>query len=121
MPNTTGSQGQLTVNSYPEFFFSGESRTVLEDSVVWLYCQINSNAPSLGVVWSKDNIPLIQDVPHIRLRNSKDANSSTLILILDDVGVPDSGVYQCRAQNNGATAVGESLVLRGIDRKMPSL
>ena len=108
-----GVQGQLTVNSYPKFFFSGESRTVVEGSVVWLYCEINSNASSLRVVWNKDGTPLIQNVPHIRLRSSIDTNSSTLLLVLDDLHAPDSGAYQCRAQYEGNTAVGETLVLRG--------
>ena len=105
-----GVQGQLTVNSYPKLLFSGESQTVVEGSVVWLYCKINSNAPSLRVVWSKDGTPLIQDVPHIRLRSSIDADTSTLLLVLDVLHASDSGAYQCRAGN---TAVGETLALIG--------
>ena len=104
------------MNSYPKFFFSGESRTVVEGSVVWLYCEINSNVSrmdTLRVVWNKDGTPLIQDVPHIRLRSSIDTNSFTLLLVLDDLHAPDSGTYQCRAQNRGVTDVGELLALIG--------
>ena len=103
----------LTANSYPELFFSGENQTIVAGSVVWLYCEINSNASSLRVVWNKDGTPLIQDVPHIRLRSSIDTHSSTLLLVLDDLHAPDSGTYQCRAQYEGNTAVGETLELIG--------
>ena len=104
----------LVVTSLPEDIFSGGSETVVEGSVVWLYCQVNSTASTLRVTWSKDGASLVQDVPHIRMRNSSDDTSTTLLLVLDNLQASDSGVYQCTAQDGGETAMGTALTLTGL-------
>ena len=108
-------QGQsLVVSSLPEAVFSGGSETVVEGSVVWLYCHVNSIASTLRVTWSKDGASLVQDVPHIRMRSSSDDTSTTLLLVLDNLQASDSGVYQCTAQDGGETVRGTALTLTGL-------
>ena len=84
------------------------------DSVVWLYCQVNSISPALTVTWNKDSIPLGLDVPHIRMRRSSDATSTTFLLVVDTFTASDNGTYQCFAENGGDTAMGTSLTLTGM-------
>ena len=106
----------LKVSSLPEILFSGGNETVVEGSVVWLYCQVNSTASTLRLrmTWSKDGASLVQDVPHIRMRSSSDDTSTTLLLVLDNLQASDSGVYQCTAQDGGETVMGTALTLMGI-------
>ena len=85
--------------------------------MVWLYCQVNSTASTLTVTWSKNGAPLVQDVPHLRMRNSSDNTSTTLLLVLDNLQASDSGVYQCTAQDGGQTVVGTSLTLLSMFKK----
>lgn len=101
------------MTSLPDVFFSEGTRnhTILVDSVIWLYCLANPKSPTLTVTWTKDNEPLIQDVPHIRLRSS---DNSTYILIVEDFQVFDSGAYQCIAQDGNITTPGSQASLIGI-------
>lgn len=104
----------LAVNVLPTVLFSGGSRSIVEGSVVWLYCQVNSIALTLTVTWTKDGVPLVQDVPHIRMRSSSSAAaSSTFLLVVDTFRGSDSGVYQCTAEDRGDTAIGTALTLTG--------
>ena len=58
------------MTSLPDALFNGGSQTVVEGSVFWLYCQVNSRTPTVTATWTKDSVPLVQDVPHIRMRSS---------------------------------------------------
>ena len=86
---------------------------MVEGSVVWLYCEVNSTESTLTVTWNKDNILLVQDVPHIRIRNSTSDTSTTFLLVVDNFQASDNGTYQCTAQDKGATANGTALTLTG--------
>ena len=97
----------------PDTLFSGSSTSVVEGSVLWLYCEANSTSSSLSVSWSKDGGSLVQDVPHIRLRTSTSSSSTTLLLVLDNVVSSDTGVYQCTAQDGLDTASGSGLTIKG--------
>ena len=44
--------------------FSGSGQTVVEGSVIWLYCKASSTSPTLTVTWNKDNTEIVEDVPH---------------------------------------------------------
>ena len=85
--------------SLPYTIFSGSSTSVVEGSILWLYCEVKATSSSLSVSWNKDGKSLIQDVPHIRLRTSTSSSSTTLLLVLDNVVCSDTGVYQCTAQD----------------------
>ena len=105
----------LIITSLPRVLFKEGSHTVMEGSVIWLYCQVNSIAPTLTVTWTKDSVPLVQDAPHIRIRPSNTATSSTytLLLVVDNFQGSDNGTYQCTAEDRGDTVTGTALTLRG--------
>ena len=99
------------MTSHPAVLFNGTSQRIMEGSVVLLYCEVNYNAST--VTWNKDNIPLVQDVPHIRMRNSTSDTSITFLLVVDNFWASDNGTYQCTAQNGTTTANGTALTLTG--------
>jgi hypothetical protein len=103
----------LAVSLLPVVLFSGGTRSIVEGSVVWLYCEVNSVTPTLTVMWTKDNVQLVQDVPHIRMRVSSGVDASMFILVVDTFMASDSGVYQCTARDEGDTATGTALTLTG--------
>ena len=109
----TGVQGQLTVTSLPAALFNGGSQTVVEGSVVWLYCQVNITTPTVTVTWTKDSVPLVQDVPHIRMRSFPTHFYTTFLLVVDTFQNSDSGVYQCTVQDGAMTGMGTALTLMG--------
>ncbi len=102
------------MTSLPAVLFGGGNQTLVEGSVVWLYCRVNSTSPTLTVTWNKDSVPVVLDVPHIRIKNSISATSSTFVLVVDNFHPSDSGVYQCTAQEGGNTAAGTLLMLTGM-------
>ena len=113
----------LAVTSLPMLLFSGGIQRIVEGSTLWLYCQVNSIAPTLRVTWTKNGLPLVQDVPHIRIRSShfissrsctSRGNSTTFTLVVDTFQGSDSGVYQCRVDDGSNTAIGISIQLRGM-------
>ena len=97
----------------PDTLFSGSTTSVVEGSVLWLYCEVNFTSTSLSVSWSKDGGSLVQDVPHIRLRTSTSTSSTTLLLVVDNVVSSDAGVYQCSAKNGLVISAGSSISLSG--------
>ena len=103
----------LTVTSLPAVLFNGGNQTIVEGSVIWLYCEVNSIAPTLTVTWNMNSVPLVQDVPHIRMRSSTSISSSTFLLVVDNFQAPDNGIYQCIAQNEKITITGLPLTLAG--------
>ncbi len=83
--------------------------------MIWLYCRVELTSPSLTVRWNKDGIPLVQDVPHIRIRTITSANITTTILIVDNVQkLFDSGIYLCITEDEGFIGAGRSVNLTGI-------
>ena len=108
-------QAQLSVTSLPDILFSGSdpARTIVEESVIWFYCEVNSASSTLSVTWNKDGGTLVQDVPHIILRTSSTSSSTTLLLVLDDVVSSDNGQYQCTAQDRQDIRSGTTLTITG--------
>jgi hypothetical protein len=108
--------------SLPDLLFSRGSVNIVQGSVLFLYCHIYSAAPSLRVNWTKDNITLVQNLPHIRMRLSTDiANSTTLLLIVDFFMSRDNGVYQCTAEEPGRVYMGSTLELTGTPTVVVSM
>ncbi len=103
----------VSVTSLPDLLF-GEHKSIVEGSVLWLYCEVNSISSTLSVTWNKDGGQLVQDVPHFRLRTTKTASSTTLLLVIDNVVSSDAGVYQCTARDGQDYARGETLTMTGI-------
>ena len=109
---------QLSVTSIPDILFSGsnQTRSIVEGSVIWLYCEVNSTSSTHFVTWNKDGGCLVQDVPHIILRTSTTSSSTTLILVLDNIVSSDAGLYQCNAQDGLYTASGTALTITGVKK-----
>ena len=103
------------MSSFPSLLFDGGSHDIVEGSVVWLYCEVTSTSPSLRVTWNKDSVPLVQDVPHVRIRTTTSTTTTTSILIVDNFqdSLSDGGVYQCIAEDQGTTGNGTALTLTG--------
>ena len=115
-------QDQLFVTSLPAVLFLGRGvRKIVDGSVVWLYCKVNSIRSTLTVTWNKDGVPLVQDVPHIRIRNSTSVTSTTFILMVDNFQASDDGTYQCNAQDERVRASGTALILTGNKLQAHSL
>ena len=110
------------MTSLPAALFTGGSRTVVEGSVIWLYCEVSSTAPTLTVTWNKNSVPLVQDVPRIIMRSSTSGSSTTFLLAVDNFQVSDSGTYQCTVQDGTSTGMGDMLTLTGeriSDHELP--
>ncbi len=65
---------------------------------MWLYCDASQISDLITVTWNKDGRPLVQNVPHIRLRTLTSSTSTTLLLVIDNAVSSDAGVYQCTAR-----------------------
>ena len=101
------------MTSLPAVLFNGMNQSIAEGSVIWLYCEVNSVSSSLTAIWSKDNVPLEQDAPHIRMRSSNTTSSSTFLLVVDNFQSSDDGTYQCIAEDGAMRGNGASLSLTG--------
>ena len=101
------------MTSFPDVLFSNENQVIVEGSVVWLYCRVNSVSSFLIVNWMRSNDLLVQDVPHIRIRRSNEDSFSTVLLVVDNFTDLDNGIYQCIVQDGRSTYRGRSLTLMG--------
>ena len=78
-----------------------------------LYCKVYPPSSTVKITWNKNNTPIHQDVPHIRMRNFTSVVSSTLRLMVDNFRISDNGMYQCTAQDGESTGSGSALTLTG--------
>ena len=108
---------EISVTSLPDLLFR-EHKSIVEGSVLWLYCEVNSISSTLSVTWNKNGGQLVQDVPHIRLRTTNTSSSTILLLVIDNVVSSDAGVYQCTARDgqdyvseNNFTMTGTVLII----------
>ena len=98
------------ITSLPESLFgaSGGVHSVVEGSVIQLYCSVDAT-----VSWTKDNVQVIIDVPHLRVRTSSNGTHNTSVLTLDNFRSEDNGMYQCHAMSGGVTTRGSTVSLTG--------
>ena len=117
-----GQLTELTVRSLPAVLFDGGNQTIVEGSVVWLYCQVNSVSPTLTVTWNKNGVPVVLDVPRIRTRNFTSSGASNYLLVVDNFQPLDNGTYLCTAQEEGGNKTsGRPLTLTGtLHMAMPA-
>ena len=102
-----------TITSLPESLFraSGGVHSVVEGSVIQLYC--SAEPATATVSWTKDDVSVIFDVPHLRVRMSSNGTHNTSVLTLDNFRSGDNGMYQCHAMNGGVTESGSTVSLTG--------
>ena len=111
--SNVGAQGQLTITSLPDLFFNTGSQSIVQGSVVLLYCNVNSTSLNLIATWSKDGDPLFNDLPHIHIRSSRFNDFTTILLTVVDFQPSDGGSYQCSAEELVDTAIGTTANLIG--------
>ena len=79
--------------------------------MIQLYCSVE---PATAIVsWTKDNVSVITDVPHLRVRMSSNGTQNTSVLTLDNFRSEDNGMYQCHAMSGGVTGSGHTVSLTG--------
>ena len=103
----------LTITSLPESLFgaSGGVHSVVEGSVIHLYCSVEPD--NVTILWTKDNVQVIIDVPHLRVRIRSNGTHNTSVLTLDNFRSGDNGMYQCHAMSGGVTESGSTVSLTG--------
>ena len=101
------------ITSLPESLFGASSgvHSVVEGSVIQLYCSVEPD--NATVSWAKDNVSVIIDVPHLRVRMSSDGTHNTSVLTLDNFRSGDNRMYQCHAMSGGVTESGSTVSLTG--------
>ena len=90
---------------------SGGVHSVVEGSVIQLYCSVESD--NLTISWTKDNVSVIIDVPHLRVMTSSNGTHNSSVLTLDNFRSGDNGMYQCHAMSGGVSESGSSVSLTG--------
>ena len=101
------------MTSLPSVLFqsNGGIHSVVEGSVIQLYCSVESTTASFS--WTKDGSPVIIDVPHLRERTSNDNTITTSVLTVDNFQSTDSGTYQCSVSDGVRTGNGQNVTLNG--------
>ena len=107
---------QLIVNPLPDILFknNGGVHSVVERSVIQLYCTAVSSATTLPTItWKKDGVTLVNDPPHIRIRSSSSGMSTTSLLVVDSFQASDNGSYVCQASDGMMSVNSSTLSLTG--------
>ncbi len=97
---------------------SNVSTSVVEGSVIQIYCTVEDDT-TVTFTWTHNEDPLLNDPPHIRIRQDDPfqcrvsifTNDSTTVLTIDSFRDSDNGVYQCIANE---TTIGTAVTLTGI-------
>ena len=101
------------ITSLPESLFgaSGGVHSVVEGSVIQLYCSVEL---AIAIVsWTRENVQVIIDVPHLCVRTSSNGTHNTSVLTLDNFRSGDDGTYQCHAMSGGVTESGSTVSFTG--------
>ncbi len=100
---------EISVTSLPDLLFR-EHKSIVEGSVLWLYCEVNSISSTLSVTWNKNGGQLVQDVPHIRMRTTN-TSSTILLLVIDNVDQCTARDGQDYVSENNFTMTGTDLIM----------
>ena len=112
---------QLTVLTGPEALVSSSGR-VVEGSVIQIYCTVEGDT-TVTFTWTLNGSSLLNDPPHIRIREdnlperpaSLLTDDSTSVLTVDDFRASDNGVYQCTATSGATSGNGTVVTLTGTN------
>ena len=112
---------QLTVLTGPEALVSSSGR-VVEGSVIQIYCTVEGDT-TVTFTWTLNGSSLLNDPPHIRIREdnlpersaSLLNDDSTSVLTVDNLRASDDGVYQCTATSGATSGNGTAVTLTGTN------
>ena len=112
---------QLTVLTGPEALVSS-SGSVVEGSVIQIYCAVEDDT-TVTFTWTLNGSSLLNDPPHIRIREdnlpehsaSLLTDDSTSLLTVDNFRASDNGVYQCTAISGATSGNGTAVKLTGTN------
>ena len=104
----------------PEALVSS-SGSVIEGSVIQIYCTVEDDT-AVTFIWTLNGSSLLNDPPHIRIREdnlpersaSLLTDDSTSLLTVDNFRASDDGVYQCTATSGATSENGAIVTLTGI-------
>ena len=111
---------QLTILTGPDALVSS-SGSVVEGSVIQIYCTVEDDT-TVTFTWTLNGSSLLNDPPHIRIRedNRPERSASLLtddsmsVLTVDNFGVSDDGVYQCTVTSGATSGSGTAVTLTGL-------
>ena len=117
---------QLTVLTRPEALVSS-SGSVVEGSVIQIYCTVEDYT-TVTFIWTLNGSSLLNDPPHIRIREdnlpersvSLLTDDSTSVLTVDNTRASDDGVYQCTATSGANSGNGTAVTLTGVHELLES-
>ena len=113
----TAVSAQLVVNTLPNVLFQDEDMThkIVSGSVIQLYCSATSTTATPIITWTSGGMAVVNDPPHIRVRNSTNNTemSATSSLVIDNFGPLDDGNYACHVTDGTATADKATIIING--------
>ena len=117
---------QLTVLTGPEALVSSSGR-VVERSVIQIYCTVEDDT-AVTFTWTLNRSSLLNDPPHIRIREDNHpersasllTDDSTSLLTVDNFRESDNGVYQCTAISGATSGNGTAITLTGVHELLES-
>ncbi|XP_064386845.1 uncharacterized protein LOC135335316 isoform X3 [Halichondria panicea] len=104
----------------PEALVSSNG-SVVEGSVIQIYCTVEDNTAAT-FTWTLNGSSLLNDPPHIRIREdnfpersaSSLTDDSTSVLTVDNFRASDNGVYQCTATSGATSGNGAAVRLTAV-------
>ena len=78
-----------------------------------IFCEVNTISLDVTVDVTKDQIPMLADLPHIRIDRYVSDNRTILRLVIENMAQNLIGTYQCAARDEMSSAVGEEVTILG--------
>ena len=95
--------------------------------MIQIYCTVEDDT-TVTFTWTLNGSSLLNDPPHIRIREdnlpersaSLLTDDSTSVLTVDNFRASDDGVYQCTATSGATSGNGATVTLTGVHERSES-